>query len=112
MWKPARDLLMNKIQRAFEKKNIIWRQHALERMLERKISRRDVSHIVKNGEMVESYPSATPYPGFLISGIAGNRRIHVVVAWDESANFVYVITAYIPDMGHFQENGITRKERK
>jgi hypothetical protein len=41
----------------------------------------------------------------------GNRRIHVVVAWDESANFVYVITAYIPDMEHFQENGI-RKERE
>jgi len=103
---------MNKIQIAFEKKNIVWRQHALERMLERKISRKDVSHIVKKGEMIESYPSATPYPGFLISGVSGDRRIHVVIAWDESANFVYVITAYIPDMEHFQENGITRKERE
>ncbi|MCF8090409.1 MAG: DUF4258 domain-containing protein [Desulfotignum sp.] len=103
---------MKKIQSAFEKKNIVWRQHALERMLERKISRKDVSHILKNGEMIESYPSASPYPGFLISGVIGKKRIHVVVAWDESADSVYVITAYIPDMEHFQENGITRKERK
>jgi hypothetical protein len=36
----------------------------------------------------------------------------VVIAWDESTNFVYDITAYIPDMEHFQENGITRKERE
>jgi hypothetical protein len=35
MWTPARDLLMNKIQRAFEKKNIIWRQHALESIYSR-----------------------------------------------------------------------------
>jgi len=57
---------INKIQKGFEKKNILWRQHALERMLERKISRKDVSHILKNGEMIESYPIASPYPGFLI----------------------------------------------
>ncbi len=45
-------MTLNKIREAFEKKNIVWRQHALERMLEREISRKKVSQVVKNGEIM------------------------------------------------------------
>lgn len=103
--------MLNDIRIALKKRNIIWRQHAFARMLERDISREDVSNVIRPGEIIESYPEAKPYPSFLIADISGNRRVHVVAAWDESRHTVYIITVYIPDNEHFEENGVTRKEK-
>ncbi|WP_198145949.1 DUF4258 domain-containing protein [Desulfonatronovibrio magnus] len=100
-----------KMQEALEKKNIIWRRHVLSRMLERNISRDDVFNTIQYGKIIESYPEDKPYPSYLISGFSGDKRIHVVASWDDGAQAVYIITAYIPDEDHFQDNGITRKAR-
>jgi len=81
-------------------------------MLERNISRDDVFNAIHDGRIIESYPEAKPYPSCLIAGVSGNKQVHVVTSWDEGAHAVYIITAYIPDEDHFQENGITRKMRK
>jgi len=45
-----------------------------------------------------------------VLGQGGEKTLHVVVSWDEDAGTAYVVTAYIPDLDHFQENGETRKE--
>jgi hypothetical protein len=104
--------MYKKIQKAFESKSIVWRQHALTRMLERDISRNDVFTAIYNGKVIEAYPDLKPYPGYLVFGQAGKKMLHVVISWDEKAKIAYVVTAYTPDMDHFQENGETRKERQ
>ena len=102
--------MLMKIQDAIKKKNIIWREHALARLLERNLSRNDVINAIKSGSLIETYPDVKPYPGCLISGVSGNKTIHVVAAWDETACSVYIITN-IPDNDHFLNNGATRKAR-
>ncbi len=104
--------MFQKIQKAFENRQVVWRQHALGRMLERDITRHDVFAAIQNGKIVESYPEIKPYPGYLITGQTSQKKIHVVVSWDEEAQAAYVITVYIPDMDHFEENGETRIERQ
>jgi len=79
-------------------------------MLERNISRNDVFHAINNGKVIETYPDIEPYPGYLVFGHAGKKRLHVVISWDDMAKAAYVVTVYIPDADHFQENGETRKE--
>jgi len=37
--------------------NIEWHRHALERMMERGISRREVKDVLLTGEVIEEYPS-------------------------------------------------------
>ena len=101
---------MQNIKKAFQDKQIIWRQHALVRMMERGITRHDISTAIQYGKIIESYPETKPHPGLLISGKSGQKMIHVVLAWDETAQMAYVITAYIPDLDHFEKNGLTRKK--
>jgi hypothetical protein len=101
----------NKIKKAFERKNIVWRKHALIRMMERDISRNDVFNAISNGKIIETYPDIKPYPGYLIFGQADKKMLHTLLSWDEDEFIAYIITVYIPDADHFQENGKTRKER-
>lgn len=46
---------------------IHWHQHALERFLERGISRSEVISALMNGEVIEVYPKDRPYPSPLLS---------------------------------------------
>ncbi|MFZ2631284.1 MAG: DUF4258 domain-containing protein [Desulfosalsimonadaceae bacterium] len=57
--------MYKKIQKAIENKNIVWRKHALIRMLERDISRNDVFKTIYNGKVIETYPDIKPYPGLM-----------------------------------------------
>jgi len=101
--------MLQNIQKAFENKQVVWRQHALTRMLERDISRQDVFFVIQSGKIIESYSDSNPYPGCLISGQFNQKKLHIVVSWDEEVQFAYVITAYVPDLDHFEKNGETRK---
>ncbi len=103
--------MLYKIQKAFKDKCVIWRQHALARMMERGITRHDVFNAVQNGKAIEHYPEIEPYPGCLIAGESCRKTIHVVASRDKDALAAYVITVYIPDATHFEENGETRKKR-
>ena len=69
------DFIFKKIQTAFEQGKISWRQHALARMLERNISRKDVFTAIKAGNVIESYPESKPYPGLLIAYVDENGLI-------------------------------------
>jgi hypothetical protein len=52
----------DKIIEALEVGSIEWRRHALERMLERDISRAEVKMTLQNGEIIENYvPSRTHF---------------------------------------------------
>ncbi len=43
------------IRQSFQEGNIVWRQHAIVRMLERGISRGDVFEAVEDGRIIEQY---------------------------------------------------------
>ncbi|MFZ5920762.1 MAG: DUF4258 domain-containing protein [Chloroflexota bacterium] len=83
---------------------VIFRIHAIQRMFERKITESDVRHVIETGEIIEDYPSDLPYPSRLILGWQGNRPIHIVIARNEEAQEIIVITVYEPDTNQWSEN--------
>jgi len=95
---------------AIEKNNIEWSTHALQRMLQRGISRAAVKNCICEGELIENYPDDTPFPSALFFGKWQNQPLHTVIAYDASDHKVFLITAYRPDEKHFQADFKTRKK--
>lgn len=92
-----------KIIYALEVGNIEWRKHALERMLERDISRMEVKETLRYGEIIENYETDTPFPSALFFYV-NSKAIHVVASLDEETKTIFVITAYVPNTTHFYED--------
>lgn len=93
-----------------EYRRIKWSAHAAARIQERGISRNDVINCIKQGEIIEDYPTDYPNPSCLIFGYTmDNRVVHVVVGCD--GEYLYIITAYYPNTIKFQEDLKTRRER-
>ena len=89
---------------------IEWHRHVFERMLERGISRCDVTDVLITGEVIEDYPSDYPYPSVLMHGKLGEKPLHVVAAFDSGQEVIYIITAYFPDAVHFMSDYKTRRK--
>jgi hypothetical protein len=75
---------------------IIYRNHALLRMMQRGVSPDEIRLVIENGEVIESYPDDQPYPSMLVLGWLHSRALHVVVAQNSSADEMVVITVYEP----------------
>ncbi len=88
---------------------IEWRKHALQRMLERNISRADAREVILHGEVIEDYPADKPFPSALFFKSVGGRPLHVVVAFDSNGEKAYVITAYEPTLDKFEPDFRTRR---
>ena len=97
-----------KIIEALELANVEWRRHALERMLQRDISRAEVKITLQNGEIIESYETDVPCASALLFYI-DSKPIHVVASLDETNKTIYIITAYVPNTTHFYEDLKTRR---
>lgn len=95
---------------AFETSNIEWQRHALERMMERGISREMVKEVLKDGEIIEDYPDDKPYSSALFLGWIRGEPLHVVAALDSLTLSCFVITAYKPDLKHFESDFKTRRQ--
>jgi len=87
---------------------IEWRSHALKRMLQRGITQEEVKTAIQQGEIIEEYPKDRPFESVLIFH-QNSRVIHVVVSLDKINQIMYIITAYIPDTIHFENNLKTRR---
>jgi len=82
---------------------LIFRYHAVQRMVQRGISLRDVRAALETGETIETYSDDAPYPSRLVLGwVGGTRALHVVVADDVAANEVIIVTVYEPDLVTWQ----------
>jgi hypothetical protein len=86
---------------------LIYRIHAIQRMVERDISEEAVAKVVRNGKEIESYPDDKPYPSRLLLGWAHGQPIHVVTATTEHE--IIVITVYEPD-SDLWEPGFERRK--
>ncbi|MFQ5881097.1 MAG: DUF4258 domain-containing protein [Candidatus Methylomirabilales bacterium] len=90
------------MRRATRARRIDWQRHVLERMAERDIGRSEVFQVLLGGERIEDYPETKPFPSALFLGWSGPRPLHVVAAYDSSGDRVFIITAYEPDLEHFE----------
>lgn len=89
---------------------IHWHHHALERFLERGISRAEVVNAILHGEVIEVYTTDRPYPSGLILHVE-TEPVHVVAAAESADSVCHVITAYRPDLEHFEADYKTRRKK-
>lgn len=85
-------------------------EHARQRLVERGITVRDITHCIASGEIIEQYERDRSFPSALVLGVsAGGKYLHAVLGqYDE---FIYLITAYYPDSDIWNDDFKTRKER-
>jgi hypothetical protein len=86
-------------------------RHAFERMFRRKVTPKEVSGVIAQGEVIASYPDDTPHPSVLILGFTAREPLHVVVARDDVSRICYVITVYSPDPEIWEPNLKTRRHQ-
>lgn len=100
-----------KLRKALSGGNIQWERHVLERIVLRNISRNGVLEILRSGDCIEDYPNDFPFPSALFLDWHQDKPLHVVAALDESVPEVHVITAYEPDLEHFEPDFRTRRKK-
>lgn len=102
---------INKVHDLVSQRRIIWKRHALERMLERELSRDVVLQVIVNGELIEDYSEDRLSASGLLFGWDAKRPVHVVVALDVGdEQQVAIITAYEPTLEHFESDFKTRRK--
>lgn len=88
----------------------IYRVHAIQRMFQRRISKKDIQSALQNYETIEFYPQDIPYPSRLALGWCGSRPLHVVFADNYEDNERIIITAYEPDLDQWEKGFKRRKQ--
>jgi uncharacterized protein DUF4258 len=88
---------------------IIFRIHAVQRMFERSISVKRVSHALQTGEIIEDYSTEMPEPSRLILGFQGKHPFHVVTSENPETNEITIITVYIPDPDKWKKDFKSRR---
>jgi hypothetical protein len=81
-------------------------------MMERGIFRDDVKEVLSHGELIEEYVDDHPLPSGLFLGFINEEPVHVVVAVDTEDKYCYIVTAYYPDLEHFESDYKTRKKNE
>lgn len=88
--------------------SVVWRDHAMKRLRERKITRDDVRSAIYNGEIIEDRPDDIPTPCCLIFGSnVKGRYLHVICGVLD--DMVFIISAYYPDPDRWESDLMTRK---
>ncbi len=98
------------IREAIQNHHIEWRKHALQRMFERSISRKEILETLLQGEIIELYENDKPFPSALFFNKNYNRPLHVVAGFDKINTKLYIITAYEPNVSEFESDFQTRKK--
>lgn len=90
--------------------NIAITEHARIRLIERGIVINDVVSCIASGEIIKQYEDDKPLPSCLVLGRSReNKQLHIVVSMDEE--FIYLITAYYPDLKRWETDYKTRREK-
>ena len=80
-------------------------------MMERGITRETVKEVLRHGEIIEDYPDDKPYPSALFLEWIRSEPFHAVAAFDFLTERCFVITAYKPDLEHFESDYKTRRKK-
>lgn len=76
---------------------VVFRTHAVDRMIVRRVSVEDVVGVLASGEVIEDYPTDQPLGSRLILGFVRLRPLHIVAAYDQATDEEVIITVYEPD---------------
>jgi hypothetical protein len=88
-------------------------RHATIARLERGISIADLEHALLNGEIIERYPDAQPYPSCLVLGwLSSGDPLHVVCSRGDVEPALRIVTVYEPEDALWESDYRTRKLRK
>ena len=88
-------LSLQKIRAATKAGRIRWHYHALLRAKQRGIRREQALQVLKEGEIVEQSPRATPFPKCLMMGIVEpGRPLYVSLGYDERGGRLHIITVH------------------
>ena len=90
---------------------LVYRLHAVRRMLERQISENEVRRVIETGEVIARYRDGRPYPSRLILGWSAGRPRHVLVADNAADQETVVVTVYEPDPGRW-DRAFRRRRRQ
>lgn len=102
---------IKELQKLNKPENIAVTRRGHKRLVERIITIADIVRTIEMGEIIEQYEDDNPFPSCLILGkTVGNKPIHIVASHD--TEYIYLITAYYPDVEKWEEDLKTRKERK
>jgi hypothetical protein len=102
---------IKKIRELIQEEKIVWRNHILVRMQQRKIKIQDVINCILSGEIIEYYPLDYPYSSCLVLGRTdANQVLHVVCAVGQDR--VWMISAYYPDRDQWHQDFKTRRDKK
>ncbi len=82
--------------------------HAFERMFERSVAPEAVKRIIREGEIIASYPNDQPFPSVLILGFERAEPLHLVVACDRAGG-TFIVVVYRPDPALWSEDFKTRR---
>lgn len=103
-------ITLEKIQAAVEADRIKWLYHALLRFKERGITREQAKRVMKEGEIIEQDEQAKPLPKCLMMAmLQPDRPLYVALAYDESSDYIRVITVHWLDPNKW-EDPWTRKK--
>ncbi len=97
------------LRAALREGRIEWRKHVLQRLAERGIKQHQAIEAVLDGECIRQYPEDRPFVSNLFLGWAGDRPLHVVVAFDPADQYAFVITVYEPSLDVFEPDFKTRR---
>ncbi len=90
--------------------SIFFKQHCVERMIERDIQTEDIVHALLNCEIIKEYPDDRPLVSYLVLGYdKSNKPLHIVAAISDGAAGLWIITVYRPDIKKWTSDF---KERK
>ena len=90
--------------------NVYFKKHALVRIVERKISIKEVEKALLNCNVIESYSEDKPLPSYLVIGYTKNKRpLHIIVALDKIERYIWIITVYEPDQKIWSNQMTKRK---
>ncbi|MBI4487656.1 MAG: DUF4258 domain-containing protein [Deltaproteobacteria bacterium] len=83
------------IQDRVRKGEYLWRQHAIERSIEREVAEEEVAEVILSGEIIEEYPEDKYGPSCLIFGrTSTGRPLHVQCSVPPD---VWIVTLYEPN---------------
>jgi hypothetical protein len=89
--------------------DLVFTEHAVDRMAERGILVQEVIDTVASGEVIESSPQDQPYPTTLSLAMIAGGPLHVLWAVHPTSHKIIVITTYVPD-DRWHADFRTRKE--
>jgi hypothetical protein len=88
-------------------------KHATIIRLEREITTAEIEQALLNGEIIERYPDAQPYPSCLVLGwLVSGDPLHVVCSRGNIEPALRIVTLYEPEDALWESDYKTRKVRK